>query len=151
MCTIHVWVLKRCWNHILSPPVQWCISWYDYTVFQKCLNGTAKITLAACSLLLLWESCQSGGATHSAVQALMKHSVCCRANRPSNDQVNECNLTCIVLSRDRQRGVGGTTPYPPWGRSEKFTKMAKSRLFPNFFANLIQHGLNDSKMEFFSM
>ena len=46
-----------------------------YRVFQKCLNGTAKITLAACSLLLLRESCQSGGATHSAVQALMKHSV----------------------------------------------------------------------------
>ena len=46
-----------------------------YRVFQKCLNRTAKITLAACRLLLLWESCQSGGATHSAVQALMKHSV----------------------------------------------------------------------------
>ena len=47
---------------------------YSYRVFQKCLNRTAKITLAACRLLLLWES-QSGGATHSAVQALMKHSV----------------------------------------------------------------------------
>ena len=46
-----------------------------YRVFQKCLNRTAKITLAACRLLLLWESCQYGGATHSAVQALMKHSV----------------------------------------------------------------------------
>ena len=46
-----------------------------YRVFQKCLNRTAKITLAACCLLLLWESCQSGVATHSAVQALMKHSV----------------------------------------------------------------------------
>ena len=56
----------------------YCIVQFDYRVFQKCLNRTAKITLAACRLLLLWESCQSGGATHSAVQALMKHSVVCQ-------------------------------------------------------------------------
>ena len=47
-------------------------------------------------------------------------------------------------------GVGGK-PLPPWGRSKKFTKSVKSRLFQNFFVNLIQNGLNDTKIEFFSM
>ena len=47
-------------------------------------------------------------------------------------------------------GVGVVSP-TPWGRSEKFTKLAKSRLFQIFFANLIQNGLNDTKMEFISM
>ena len=37
-----------------------------------------------------------------------------------------------VLTRDRRRGWGGT-PYPPWGRSAKFTKLAKSRLFSKIF------------------
>ena len=73
LCVIKIkikWYINSCeradseWNTVC-----------EYRVFQKCLNRTAKITLAACRLLLLWESCQSGGATHSAVQALMKHSV----------------------------------------------------------------------------
>ena len=57
----------------------------------------------------------------------------------------------MLSSKDRQRGMGGGTPYPPWGRSEKFTKLAKSRLFQIFFVYLIQNGLNDTKMKFFSM
>ena len=43
-------------------------------------------------------------------------------------------------------------PDPPGGGVGKMgAKMAKSRLFSTnfFFANLIQNGLNDTKMEFF--
>ena len=44
-------------------------------------------------------------------------------------------------------GGWGWYPYPPWGRSAKFTKLAKSRLFSKFFfVNLIQ---NSTKMDFF--
>ena len=39
----------------------------------------------------------------------------------------------MIITRDRQRGVGGVPPTPPWGRSEKFTKMAKLRLFSKNF------------------
>ena len=42
---------------------------------------------------------------------------------------------------------GGDTP-TPWGRSAKFTKLANSSLFSNFFVSLIQ---NDKTMEFFAM
>ena len=49
----------------------------------------------------------------------------------------------LSLKQGSPKGVGGTNPYPPWGRSAKFTKLAKSTLFSNFFSvNLIQNVLN---------
>ena len=42
------------------------ISISTYRVSEKCLDGTAKITLASCRLQQLWESFQSGGATHKS-------------------------------------------------------------------------------------
>ena len=48
-------------------------------------------------------------------------------------------------------GGGGGTPYPPGEGQKNLQNWLNQGFFQIFFVNLIQNGLNDTKMEFFSM
>ena len=55
-----------------------------------------------------------------------------------------------MLKQGSPKGGGGTTPTPPPGEGRKnLRKWLNQGFFQKKFSNLIQHGLNDSKMEFF--
>ena len=67
------------------------------------------------------------------------------------------NINCVSLwsslsnMQGSPKGVGVPPPTPPGEGRQNLQKWLKQGFFQNFFANLIQNGLNDTKMEFFSM
>ena len=64
-------------------------------------------------------------------------------------------LKISTVGCDQGSGIGGggsiTLPPPPGKGRKNLRKWLNQGFFQIFFANLIQNGLNDTKMEFFSM
>ena len=54
-------------------------------------------------------------------------------------------------SYDASIGGGVVPSYPPGEGQQNLQNWLNQSFFPFFFANLVQNGLNDTKMEFFSM